>query len=460
MMRLLCLLFAGVAWGHVGSPDVFFEGAAGPYRLFVTVRPPAAIPGVAEVEIRAASPGIREVRITPLPLTGEAAKHPPTADVAQRSKDDPQFFQGALWLMVTGSWQVRIQVDGDAGEGQLSVPVAAMALSTKAMDWGLGAALFGLMVFLAVGVVSIAGAAARESHLAPGVAPDAHLRKRAARAMAATALVVLGVLALGNAWWKLEASRYDNYIYKPLEMTPRVEGDQLVLSLRDPGWLRTRRIDDFLPDHGHLMHLYVVRMPAMDVAYHLHPEMRAPGEFAQWLPAMEAGRYALYGDVVHENGFPETLTAEIDLPAIQGRPLEGDDSGGPLRGGELSDGYRMVWDREPLEVKKPALFRFRVVDGEGKPATGMELYMGMQGHAAFIRRDGKVFAHVHPSGSVPMAALGLTAEAAADPHAHHRGVPPELAFPYGFPQAGDYRVMVQVKRAGKVETAAFDATVR
>lgn len=367
MMRLLCWLVAAVAWGHVGSPDVFFEGGAGPYRLFVTVRPPAAIPGVAEVEIRAASPGIREVRITPLPLTGEAAKHPPTADVAQRSKDDPQFFQGALWLMVTGSWQVRIQVEGDAGEGQLSVPVAAMALSTKAMDWELGAALFGLMVFLAVGVVSIAGAAARESHLAPGVEPDARLRKRAARTMAATALVVVGVLALGNAWWKLEASRYDSYIYKPLEMMPRVEGNQLVLSLRDPGWLRTRRIDDFLPDHGHLMHLYVVRMPAMDVAYHLHPEMRAPGEFAQWLPAMEAGRYALYGDVVHENGFPETLTAEIDLPAVQGRPLEGDDSGGPLRGGELSDGYRMVWDRKSWRSRNRRYSGFALWMGKGSP---------------------------------------------------------------------------------------------
>ncbi|PYP35456.1 MAG: hypothetical protein DMD48_14260, partial [Gemmatimonadetes bacterium] len=30
---------------HVGSPDVFLDGLAGPYRLFVTVRPPYAIPG-------------------------------------------------------------------------------------------------------------------------------------------------------------------------------------------------------------------------------------------------------------------------------------------------------------------------------------------------------------------------------------------------------------------------------
>ena len=37
------------AHAHVGSPDVYFEGAAGPYRVLVTVRPPTAVPGIAEV---------------------------------------------------------------------------------------------------------------------------------------------------------------------------------------------------------------------------------------------------------------------------------------------------------------------------------------------------------------------------------------------------------------------------
>src|SRR3989454_2806822 len=127
-MRLvaIALAVASALQAHVGSPDVFYEGAAGPYRLLVTIRPPVIVPGVAEIEIRSATPGVGQVRIVPLPLTGAGAKFAPTPDVARRSKEDPQFFTGSLWLMSVGEWQVRIHVAGDKGTGELSVPVPAL----------------------------------------------------------------------------------------------------------------------------------------------------------------------------------------------------------------------------------------------------------------------------------------------------------------------------------------------
>jgi hypothetical protein len=41
----------------------------------------------------------------------------------------------------------------------------------------------------------------------------------------------------------------------------------------------------------------------------------------------------------------------------------------------------------------------------------------------------------------------------------HQALPPEIAFPYGFPKPGPYRVFVQIKRAGTIETGVFDVAV-
>jgi len=208
----------------------------------------------------------------------------------------------------------------------------------------------------------------------------------------------------------------------------------------------------------------------MERVWHLHPEMTAPGSFTQNLPAMTAGKYQLYADIVHSTGLAETLVTAIDLPEVAGSPLTGDDAAGvgpPLSAAkvdsavvELSDGYRMVWERPAaLQPGRLLNFNFRIEDRNGKPAADLELYMGMQGHAAFIKTDGSVFAHIHPSGTVPMAALAL---ASADPHAGHAmsqsGLPPVVAFPYALPKSGRYRIVVQIKRAGRVETAIFDAS--
>jgi len=473
MKLLLAFFFAvALALAHVGSPDVFYEGDAGPYRLLITIRPPQVVPGVAEIEIRSTSADVRQIHIVPLRLGFQAQQFTPVPDLAQPSREDPQFYTGSLWLMACCSWQVRVDVDGARGPGRLSVPVPAIATQMLGMQKATSIILMALGLVLCLGLVSIAGAAARDSMLEPGKQPDAARVRRSRIVMAVAAVLVAGAVWFGNQWWSDEAGTFASRIYKPLRLEASVEGSRLALRLVDPGWIN-RSTDDLLPDHNHLMHLYVIRLPEMDRVWHLHPERQGDGNFAQPLPAMPAGRYALYGDIVHANGLPETATSEIDLPEIAGTPLTGDDAGGtapPLTSADytrtvspLSNGYRMVWDRgtAPLHARQASLIRFRVEDSAGHPAEGMELYMGMLGHAAFVSADRSVFAHVHPSGSVPMPALQLAQP--DNPHAGHMmmsaSLPAEVSFPYGFPKPGAYRIFVQVKRAGEILTGVFDAAI-
>jgi len=58
-----------------------------------------------------------------------------------------------------------------------------------------------------------------------------------------------------------------------------------------------------------------------------------------------------------------------------------------------------------------------------------------------------------------MVLLDLAMPGANDHEHHQMGTPSVVTFPYGFPEPGDYRIFVQVKRAGKIVTGAFDANV-
>ena len=484
------------ARAHVGSPDIYFDGKAGPYQLFVSVRPPLVIPGVAELEIRSETPGVHEIRAIPLPLSGPGAQFAPVPDKLHASPQDSQFFTGSLWMMATGSWEVRLSVNGDQGKGVLAIPVPSVARSTQKMQRGLGALLSLLGIFLIGGVVAMAGAAVREARLPPGAIPNPDAKRRGRIAMSIAFLLVIGAVWGGSFWWSNEAGTYEQRVYKPLQMSAVLDPSGIMtLNLTDPGWLKpppgrialfTRKMDDIVPDHDHLMHLYAIRQPGLDAVYHLHPNLIDTGVFRVTLPAMHPGQYKLYADIVHATGFPETLIATADIPALPGRPLAGDDAAGFAKpwnqssptGTEfvLPDGYRMEWLRPAdLRSKEPILFRFRLSDPAGHAPHDMALYMGMLGHAAFVKTDGSVFAHVHPSGSVSMAAL-MMAERQSGAHAKSMpgmsmsatdsamhssaALPDEVRFPYGFPTTGRYRMVVQMKHGGTIETGIFDASVK
>ncbi len=493
----LFLLFAAASFtqAHIGSPDIYLDSHAGPYKVFVTIRPPLVIPGVAEIEVRAAAPGIHSMRAVPLPMSGPGAKFAPIPDKLIVSPVDPQLFTGSLWMMAPGSWQVRITVDGAQGSGSMAVPVPSAALGIKRMQFGLGAMLAVLGLFLTCALVAMAGASVREAKLDPGMTPNPQ-RIRAGRVAMGVALVIaIAALWGGNRWWSAEAASYGAEVYKPLDMRAQISSPGLLtLNLKDPGWLNepgwhslfTRSVDDLIPDHNHLMHLYLIREPGLDLVYHLHPRLDGPGLFQLNLPSFPAGQYKLYADIVHANGFPETLVSPLQIPAaVKGRALTGDDAlgaGTPYDRASsttteftLPDRYRMTWISPPvvLQARRPVLFHFQLTGPKGEAPADMAFYMGMLGHAAFVKTDGTVFAHIHPTGSVSMAAFMLAQEKSSEAqnmvgmdmsgmsHASTAGgaLPHEVSFPYGFPSPGHYRIFVQMKHGETIETGIFDAFV-
>lgn len=480
------LLCTSSAYAHVGNKDVYQTVTVGPYNLFVTVRTPLVIPGVAIVEVRSSGAPVRSLTITPLPLTGEASRHPPTPDKMKVSSSDRQFFTGSLWIMESGSWQVRFGIDGAAGPAIASVPVPAVATGILRMQRPMGIMLGLLGCILVLGIVGIVMAAAREARLVPGATPNSTRRRRALLAGAAAFAVCATVIYLGGKWWNVEAADYASDIHHNSELRPTLNSNHLTLLIGDPdpkadgGWHKVSN-SDLLTDHGHLIHLYAIRWPQMDAAFHLHPVPNSTTGFTDPLPAMPPGIYHLYADVVFRNGFPETETATLTIrAAMPGGPLGSEDARAtppPLSAGELGpsyklpDGYTMLWDKpSTFTANTPYDLVFRLLDPQGRPATNMQPYLGMPGHAAFVKTDGTAFAHTHPEGSAAMPAVMLANQSdssiagmpANDMSAMNMTAEPissTVAFPYGFPSAGRYRIFIQMKHGATVETGVFDADV-
>jgi hypothetical protein len=458
------------------------------------------IPGIAQVESQVLDGHVTEIHIVALRVIGEGSETAPPADRMDQAPSDAQSFTGKLWLMESGSFQVRMTIDGVQGKAELAVPVAAFAQRTLRMQKTIGAILSVLMTLLVLSLIAIFGAAVRESQLAPNAPVPQPKKVRGRIAMVATAVAIFGILFLGNMWWTSVAdAKARDMVYKAPPLHVFVDGDQLRLQMGSSYWHDRRKemqVNKIIPDHGHLMHLFLVRMPEMDEFYHLHPEETGTELFTEPLPQVAGGQYVVFADIVRESGFPDTMTSNIDLAASpQGKPLTGDDSTTiapkisttrwSAKSFVLPDGAQVEWLVDPasLRAQRAALLRFRILNKSGSPAADLEPYMGMPGHLVILRRDLAVFAHIHPEGSVPMAALMLLQKPQVSPDGANstaaNTVPAndmssmanmshqpstfathnEITFPYGFPQPGDYRLFLQTKRAGHIDTAIFDARI-
>src|SRR5262245_7984169 len=64
-LLISALFFPSICLAHIGSPNVFFEGNAGPYPVRVVIRPPGVVPGLAEISVRIQSSDPVVVKVLP-----------------------------------------------------------------------------------------------------------------------------------------------------------------------------------------------------------------------------------------------------------------------------------------------------------------------------------------------------------------------------------------------------------
>ncbi|HWL39654.1 MAG TPA: hypothetical protein VNO75_05395 [Gemmatimonadaceae bacterium] len=489
-----------VCSGHIGSPDAWYEGSAGPYHVVVQVATPGVVPGVAKVYTRVTGDGVRQVTVQANRFDALASAPPP--ETAKPVEGDPGLYLAPLWIMSGGSNSVTVNVAGTLGSGSAVIPVVVVADRRLDMNPLLGVGLSAVGMFLFIGLVTIIGAAVREGVLPPGAVPDDGRRRKARFAMAGGAAVLALALFGGSRWWQSEDTRFARNMYKPLKATAAIASDGHATALRlvitdsiwmmrnDTAWLRhhnASRWTPLIPDHGKIMHAFMVREPDMLAFAHLHPITYDSVTFTSNLPPLPAGRYRVYGDIVHESGFTQTLSSVVELPegtSGAARLTDSDDAtfaaGGPPAGDKavLADGSIMTFQRNRARFVEGAgtSLRFALTSGDGRPLA-LEHYIGMSGHAVVSRDDGSVFVHLHPSGTFSMASqMAFTMREPGDSIAGklgrrmnemdsaHVALPPipadgVISFPYAFPKPGRYYVWVQVKHAGRVLTGVFPAEV-
>jgi hypothetical protein len=507
MNRLLVIaLFCPLASvAHIGSPNVFFEGNAGSHPIRVVIRPPAVLPGTAQVNIRVHTGAV--VRVTVQPVLWDAgAKGAPTPDAASLVPGETNLFAASLWLMNEGSYSIRVNVQGSQGSGTAIVPLNLAPTRQPDMPTHLRILLVTLGVTVFGGLIWLVAVAARDSTLAPRVQPLARDRSRARWVGTATALALAFSLgAIQHRWVKIDQSYRNNSLQKPLPVQASVSTDSSLrlLHLAQPPDAR-ESWDSLVADHGKLMHLFLLRKIDLNAFAHLHPVRRDARSFESVLPPLPAGDYQLYAEVTQERGLNQTLVANVNLsqpvglppeallnlsmlgeafcsavfvPTNTARPLglAADDSwhidpGSPTnhvilspRVSRLMGGYALRWE-SPLELheNREISLRFSVWAADGQPAS-LQPYMGMKGHTVVRRNDGAVFTHLHPVGTFSMASQQLFAlrEGTSNPMpASFDGPSNEVSFPYEFPSPGVYRVWVQVRTAGRVLTGPFDIEIK
>jgi hypothetical protein len=187
-------------------------------------------------------------------------------------------------------------------------------------------------------------------------------------------------------------------------------------------------VRDFDVEHTKRMHLILARRDLTGFQ-HLHPEQTADGAWTTRVRLADAGSYRLFADFAHE-GENRTLAADLRVDGDADlRPLPA-----PQPTAVSDGGYDVRIAARDARPGQEADLRFTITR-HGVPVD-TEPYLGAGGHLVALREGDLAFLHVHPTAD------------------------DSVRFAATFPTAGRYRLFLQFKHEGHVQTVAFTQEVR
>lgn len=438
----ILILILGVSvnsFAHIGSAGVVHEGKAGNYQIQVYVEPPDVIPGTAKITVLTDGTDVRKISAKPI-FYWSGDEGSPRSDELLPILGESGRFEGKIWLMSSGAASVQINIEGGRGQGQVLIPIMAVSTAQRSMPMSTGWILAALAVVLVGLMTTIIGASTGDSLLKPGENENKRIARRRIIGSSIGAVFCGGLLFVGNFWWNSWSDDYKQYnLYQPFKADSKVvvQNGQRILNFQiDSNSVKNRSLSYIIPDHGKLMHLFLVRQGTMDAFAHLHPNRKDTLNFVAALPNLPAGKYLVYADIMRYHGLQYTITDTVEIPnplALNSNPLVTDTEdtyvvtnplgvakptlqdasiticGAPGVKTLLQDGSSIVWERNPNDVLKTGQvnnLKFSIIDPSGKPAE-LQPYLGMMGHAAILKDDGSVYIHLHPNGTFSSTAVSV-----------------------------------------------------
>jgi hypothetical protein len=185
-------------------------------------------------------------------------------------------------------------------------------------------------------------------------------------------------------------------------------------------------VRDFDVTHEKRMHLILARRDLTGFQ-HLHPTLDADGTWSAAVRLDAAGSYRLFADFSHDDQ-PRTLAADLRVDGTADlRPLPA-----AQPAAVSDDGYDVRLDAGEARPGHEADLRFTITRGSAPIKT--EPYLGAGGHLVALREGDMAFLHVHPMDD-------------------------GVRFAATFPTAGRYRLFLQFKHEGRVQTVVFTQVV-